>query len=173
MFPMASRLTCALMACVFNATPTLAADVFWADPIKADMKYVYPAETIGDPTAAGDVKSFATMPHLRVEGPIRPGDAEKIGALLRQEKPDWNVDMFKDVVVSFNSDGGDFYEGLAIADTISALAATTFIGPDDRCLSSCAIAFLGGSAIVLRGIPQLAKPVHSRGWHTWVPCPVL
>ncbi|MCV2893435.1 lysozyme inhibitor LprI family protein [Lentibacter sp. XHP0401] len=154
MFPMASRLIPALITCTLNATSALAADIYWAPPIEADFKYVYPAETIGDPTAAGDVKSFATIPHLRVEGPIEKGDADKLGAMLREEKPNWTVDMFKDIVVSFNSDGGDFYEGLAIADMISGLAAATFVGPDDRCLSSCAIAFLGGSAIVLRGIPS-------------------
>ncbi|WP_272011159.1 lysozyme inhibitor LprI family protein [Roseovarius sp. ZX-A-9] len=151
---MASRLIPALMTCALKAAPLLAADIYWADPIKAEFEYVYPAETIGDPTAAGDVKSFATMPHLRVEGRIEPGDADKVGEMLRQEKPDWNVDMFKDIVVSFNSDGGDFYEGLAMADAIAGLAATTLIGPGDRCLSSCGIAFLGGSAIVMRGIPS-------------------
>ena len=154
MFPMGSKLITALTACALHATPTLAADIYWADPIVADLKYVYPAETIGDPTAAGDVKSFASMPHLRIEGRIEPGDADKLGEMLRKEKPNWNVDMFKDIVVSFDSDGGDFYEGLAIADAISGLAVTTFVGPGDRCLSSCAIAFLGGSAIVLRGIPS-------------------
>ncbi|WP_324755163.1 lysozyme inhibitor LprI family protein [Roseovarius sp. Pro17] len=151
---MASRLIPALMACVLNATPVLAADIYWADPIEAHFEHVYPAETIGDPTAAGDVKSFAAMPHLRVEGSIEKGDAEKLGAMLREAKPNWNVDMFKEIVVSFNSDGGDFYEGLAIADAISGLAVSTFVGPGDRCLSSCGIAFLGGSAIVLRGIPS-------------------
>lgn len=154
MLPMASRLIPALMVCVLNATPILAADIFWADPIVAQFEHVYPVETIGDPTAAGDVKSFATMPHLRVEGPIEKGDAEKLGAMLREAKPDWNVDMFKDIIVSLNSDGGNFYEGLAMADAISGLAVTTFVGPGDRCLSSCGIAFLGGSAIVLRGVPS-------------------
>jgi len=151
---MASKLIAALVASMVHISPVLAADISWADPVRADFAYVYPADTIGDPIGAGDVHSFAQMPHLRVEGRIEAGDADKLGAMLREEKPDWNVDMFKDIVVSFDSDGGDFYEGLAMADAISGLAATTFVGPGDRCLSSCAIAFLGGSAIVMRGIPS-------------------
>ena len=161
---MAARLIPALITCVLNSTPVLAADIFWADPIEDQFYHVYPVETIGDPTSAGDVKSFATMPHLRVEGPIEKGDAKKLGAMLREAKPNWNVDMFKDIIVSLNSDGGNFYEGLAMADAISGLAATTFVGPGDRCLSSCGIAFLGGSAIVLRGIPSWpSRYIHVNG----------
>lgn len=164
MLPMVSRLIPAVFACVLNVLPAVAADIHWADPLEADFKHVYPAETIGDPIAAGDPRSFAEMPHLRVEGRIEAGDADRLGALLREEKPNWNIDMFKDIVVSFNSDGGDFYEGLAMADTISSLAVTTFVGPGDRCLSSCAIAFLGGSAIVLRGFPSWpSRYVHVDG----------
>lgn len=154
MFSVASRLITAIVMCALNVAPALAAKIYWSDPIEVEFQYVYPAQTVGEPMAAGDAKSFAMMPHLRVEGRIEPGDADRLGAMLREEKPDWNVDMFKDIVVSFDSDGGDFYEGLLIADTISALAATTFVGPGDRCLSSCAIAFLGGSAIVMRGLPS-------------------
>ncbi|HBZ44677.1 MAG TPA: hypothetical protein DEO85_11585 [Maritimibacter sp.] len=164
MLQMASRLIPAVFACALNVLPAVAADIHWADPLEAGFKHVYPAETIGDPIAAGDTMSFSEMPHLRVEGRIAPGDADRLGALLREEKPNWNIDMFKDIVVSFNSDGGDFYEGLAMADTISSLAVTTFVGPGDRCLSSCAIAFLGGSAIVLRGFPSWSsRYVHVDG----------
>ncbi|MZR11435.1 DUF1311 domain-containing protein [Maritimibacter sp. DP07] len=154
MLPLASRLIPPFFGFVLATSPVGAADIYWAEPIEADFKHVYPGETIGDPTAAGENKSFAAMPHLRVEGPIEPGDVDKLRSMLREEKPNWTVDMFKDVVVSFNSDGGDFYEGLAMADMIAGLAVSTFVGPGDRCLSSCAIAFLGGSTIVLRGMPS-------------------
>mgnify|MGYP003115594536 FL=1 len=154
MLPMASKLVAALVVSTVCAAPVLAADIYWADPIGTDFAYVYPAETLGDPIEAGDVQSFAQMPHLRIQGRIEAGDAAKVEAMLWEEKPNWNADMFKDIVVSFDSEGGDFYEGLAMADAISKLAVTTFVGPGDSCLSSCAIAFLGGSAIVMRGIPS-------------------
>lgn len=154
MSPMAARLILALACATLVTTPARAADIFWTDPLEATFRHVYPAETIGDPIAAGDVKSFAAAPHLRVEGPIEPGDADRLRDLLNAQKPDWTVDMFKEVVVSFDSDGGDFYEGLAMADAVSDLAVSTVVGPGDRCLSSCAVAFLGGSSIALRGFPS-------------------
>lgn len=161
---MASRLILAALFVGLTAAQAGAADIFRAEPIMSDFVHVYPSETIGDPLRPGDVRSFADAPHLRVEGRIEPGDAERLGALLKEELPNWQFDMFNNVVVSFDSDGGNFYEGLAMADVISDYAVGTFVGPGDRCLSSCAIAFLGGSEIVLRGIPSWPRRfIHTDG----------
>ena len=92
---MASKLVAALVASTVCAAPVLAADIYWADPIGTDFAYVYPTETLGDPIEAGDVQSFAQMPHLRIQGRIEAGDAAKVEAMLWEEKPNWNADMFK------------------------------------------------------------------------------
>lgn len=131
--------------------PAVAADIFRAEPIAGPFVRAFDEPAFGDPTPAGSAVDFSSSPHIRIEGRIEPGDAEKLGALLREELPDPAIQWSNNVVVSLNSDGGDFYEGLELADTISAFAVKTFVGPGDRCLSSCAIAFLGGSIIYTRG----------------------
>ncbi len=134
-----------------SASQAFAAEVFRAEPITTTFVRAFDEPAFGDATPAGSAVDFSTSPHFRIEGTIKPGDAEKLGALLREELPDPNFDWSNNVIVSLNSEGGDFYEGLALADTISAFAVKAIVGPGDRCLSSCAIAFLGGSIIYTRG----------------------
>ncbi len=135
---------------LFAGLPADAADVFRAEPITQTFVMAFDDQAFGDAMPEGSPVDFSTSPHFRVEGPILSGDAAKLSALLRQELPDPNFDWSNNVIVSLNSDGGDFYEGLALADVISAFAVPTFVGPGDRCLSSCAIAFLGGHIIYVR-----------------------
>lgn len=135
---------------LLTAFAAQAAEVFRAEPIAKEFVHAFDEPAFGDATPAGSPVNLSSSPHFRIEGPIVPGDADKLAALLREELPDPNVDWSNNVIVSLNSDGGDFYEGLAIADTISAFAVPTFVGPGDRCLSSCAMAFLGGRIIYLR-----------------------
>ncbi|WP_422029801.1 lysozyme inhibitor LprI family protein [Roseovarius sp.] len=151
------------------ASAAAAADIFRAEPITETYFHAFPQETIGDPVDIGMPFSLANSPHFRIEGRIEPGDDEKLEALLREELPDPNFDWSNNVVVSLNSDGGDFYEGLALADTIGGFGVMTFVGPGDRCLSSCAIAFMGGQNVMLRGMPAWpARYVHDEaivGFH--------
>ncbi len=150
---------------VVAAGPAAAADIFRAEPIEQSFYHAFPQETIGEPLNIGDAFSFAGSPHFRIEGRIEPGDSDKLAALLREELPDPNSDWSNNVVVSLNSDGGDFYEGLALADAIGGFAVMTFVGPGDRCLSSCAIAFMGGQNIMLRGMPAWpARYVHDEAF---------
>lgn len=147
------------------ASAAAAADIFRAEPIEQTFYHAFPQETIGEPVDIGMAFSLANSPHFRIEGRIVPGDSEKLAALLREELPNPNVDWSNNVVVSLNSDGGDFYEGLALADAIGGFGVMTFVGPGDRCLSSCAIAFMGGQNVMLRGMPAWpARYVHDEAF---------
>lgn len=135
---------------LFSVLPAQSAEIYRAEPIMANFVRAFDDPAFGDATPAGSPVDFSFSPHFRIEGQIVPGDADKLAVLLREELPDPNVDWSHNVIISLNSDGGDFYEGLLLADVISAFAVPTFVGPNDRCLSSCAIAFMGGRIIYLR-----------------------
>lgn len=156
-------------ALVMTALPAAAADIFRAEPITDVFQYAYPQETIGEGVDIGTEFTFGDSPHFRIEGQIEPGDSEKLSTLLREQLPNPNFDWSNNVVVSLNSDGGDFYEGLALADTIGGFGVMSFVGPGDRCLSSCAIAYMGGQNVMLRGMPAWpARYIHDEaivGFH--------
>ena len=151
------RLLVVLLATTGPVQAVRAAEIFWAELITEKFVRAYDEPSFGDPLLPGTEISFADGPNLRVEGRIEPGDNDKLSELLSEELPDRNHDMFNNVVVSFDSEGGDFYEGLALSDTIADFAVTTFVGPGDMCLSSCAIAFLGGQNVMTRGNPPWPK----------------
>lgn len=149
------------------AQPSHAADIYWAPPIADSFVVPFPVANIGEGLRPGDTFSFGNYLHIRIDGPIVPGDVERFGALVGEKRDEifdtlsGGVNM-TDVVVSLNSDGGDLYEGLKLSDAIGGFA--TYVGKDDRCLSACAIAFLGGRVRVLRGYPEWpARYVHTAG----------
>lgn len=143
--------------------PAAAAEIYWAPPIAEVVGIPYPVHGIGEVGPAAAAPFFPDAWHLRLEGPIVPGDGDRLAALLA-EKLATRTDLFNNTVVSLNSDGGDFYEGLKIADAISRNAVSTYVGRGDRCLSSCAIAFLGGQNVELRGRPPApSRFLHAEG----------
>ena len=135
-------------------TVATAADITWAPPITDLLVEPFP-NAYGETSPTMSNAPFADGRHIRLEGEIEPGDSNKLGLLLREALPDYNVDMFNNVVVSLNSDGGDFYEGLMLAGVSEDFAVSTYVGAGDRCLSSCAIAFLGGLTNYVRGFPKV------------------
>jgi hypothetical protein len=137
--------------------PAQAAEIYWDDPLSETLYAPFPYFSMEGLIPQGHEFDFRASPHLHVEGEIVPGDAEKLADLLRAQLPDPNFDWSNNVIVSFNSNGGDFFTGLAMSDAIQGFAVGTYIGPDKTCLSSCAIAFLGGSAILLRNFPPAAN----------------
>lgn len=162
------RALIAILAAAF-AAPVNAAEIFRAEPITGTFVRAFDEPAFGDATPAGSPVDFTSRPHFRIEGRIVPGDADKLVELLREELPDPNFDWSNDVVVSLNSVGGDFFEGLALADALRGFAVSTFVGPGDQCLSSCAIAFMGGSVInIRRTAPVPSRYVHDHalvGFH--------
>ena len=141
-----------------------AADIFRAPPITDRFVQPFPGPYSGETPGETPNAIFESSPHFRIEGEIEPGDVDKLGALLKEELPNYQFDMHNNVVISLNSDGGSFYAGLALSDLIASYSVATYVGPGDRCLSSCAIAFLGGQNVYLRGMPQVpARYVHAEG----------
>lgn len=82
-----------------------------------------------------DGKSGQRFIHVR--GPIEAGDARALRAHLKS-KPD-------PAVVIFNSPGGSVTEALEIGRDIRRHGAITYVGPRQRCVSACLLAFAGGT----------------------------
>lgn len=155
-----------LLLCVAPALAQ-AAKIYWAAPIPQTFVVPFPVATLGDGLKSGDKFDFKSYLHIRIEGDIAPGDAEKFTKLITEKGAEIFDTMsggvnLREVVVSFNSGGGDFYAGLKLSDAIRGFA--TYVGKGDRCLSACAVAFLGGRVRMLRGYPEWpARYVHSQG----------
>lgn len=73
---------------------------------------------------------------LALSGPIIAGDSTKAAKLISED------DKF---LVSLNSPGGNFREGLLLAKLFRKKKVLTVIEDGASCFSSCAIAFLGGA----------------------------
>lgn len=127
-----------------------AADVEEALPLTETYVTVFSSENMEGLLLPGQPADFSTHRHIRVTGKIEPGDAKKLTDLLPPGDP------FTLNVISFDSPGGDYREGLAMADVIHRRRAATFVGPRDTCLSACGLAFLGGTDEVVRQV--LSRP---------------
>ena len=76
---------------------------------------------------------------LRLQGEIVTGDASKVRAAIARLRP---IDR---IAIELDSPGGNYAEGLALAKLFRNEQVTTVVRNDKLCLSSCAIAFLGGA----------------------------
>ncbi|PVA07094.1 hypothetical protein [Thalassorhabdomicrobium marinisediminis] len=140
------------------------AEIYWTEPPDEVLFAPFPYRSMELVTLQDPEFDFSDYRVLHVQGDIEPGDQHRLEALLREELPDPNVSWFNTVLVSFNSGGGDFFTGLAMSDIIQGMAVGTYVGADSQCLSSCAIAFLGGSEIPLRNFPPVARRyIHTEG----------
>ena len=81
---------------------------------------------------------------IRLSGLIAKGDAEKIAGII-----DANIEHtfadYTDIVVTLDSPGGSFVEGLAIGDVLHSKYAGTYVDDGAQCLSACALAFMAGT----------------------------
>ena len=96
---------------------------------------------------------------IRLEGLIEEGDADRLRKMLERlrvprssEPPPGNPLA----TVELSSIGGDLYEGLKIGYLLREFAIPTLVRAGQRCLSACALAFLGGSQA--SGPGQAATP---------------
>jgi hypothetical protein len=85
---------------------------------------------------------------LRLTGAIEPGDLEKLKAKL---PADFDPVMKGGPTICLNSPGGDFLEGLRIADYISN-GISTKIEKDAVCMSACGWIFLAGTSAATGGV---------------------
>lgn len=89
---------------------------------------------------------------IHLSGPIEAGDVEQLEKILRPNE--------SEVTLEFDSSGGDFQTGIALAKFISKRNIQTLVGENHRCFSACAIAFLGGTMIGEESALFPARSVH-------------
>jgi hypothetical protein len=85
-------------------------------------------------TAAVIAKVDKAECQVALSGAIAPGDLDKLKAFASGGSS-----------VCLDSPGGDFLEGLSIAEWVAGRNVTTVIASGASCYSACAIAFMGGS----------------------------
>lgn len=89
------------------------------------------------------------VPHIHYSGPVLEGDAQSLADLLDQatdcDAPALPADGGSCAVVTLNSPGGNYIEGLKLARLLRERAVTTVVEAGLSCYSACAFAFLGGS----------------------------
>lgn len=84
-------------------------------------------------------------------GDIVPGDAEAIKKLITLEF-EQKYRLVRDLVtVNLNSRGGSLIGGIRLGYALRELGVHTNVGPDQSCLSACALAFLGGHVRTVEG----------------------
>ena len=90
---------------------------------------------------------------VTLRGEIEAGDANRLQAFLRQRVPPEEdaPDFWRSVAISLDSTGGNFAEGLRIGKFINSSGIRTLVQNGNICASSCALAFLGGSAVTNEG----------------------
>ena len=135
------------MACLaLISLPLHAANIELAPAIEGEFVMPFPFETMEGLLPPGQPQSFKDHKHIRVSGDIALGDADRLIEVLA------TLDPFDPTVVSFDSPGGDYREGLQLADILQARNVSTYVDAGDTCLSACALAFLGGRQEVIRRI---------------------
>ena len=84
-----------------------------------------------------------------LRGVIEAGDAKRLETFLRQRvsKSEGGTTDYYDVAISLDSPGGDFAEGLKIANFIYDTGLGTVVQRGNTCASACALAFLGGAQV--------------------------
>jgi hypothetical protein len=88
-----------------------------------------------------------------MKGMIERGDAEVLRKALQQVKASTTVGPDGTLAnVELSSSGGDVLEGISIGYTFREFSAGTLVRASDVCFSACALAFLGGSALVASGV---------------------
>lgn len=144
-----------ILAALFCAIPTLiaAAEIEIAAPIDNPLVAPYTWENMEQVILQREHFDFSDFLHIRITGNIAEGDAQRLADLaLDKAVSRWNQDISQFIIVSFNSTGGNYLEGLALSDLIQRMNAATYVGAGDQCLSACALAWLGGRSEVIRRV---------------------
>lgn len=104
-----------------------------------------------------------TYEKLVVSGPIEAGDTGRL-----ERSAGKGLENGSSLIVSLNSGGGDYREGLKLAEYFLANDIATVVEDGAACLSACAIAFLGGVRTWEEGITFTARSISPRarlGFH--------
>ncbi|EJC80191.1 hypothetical protein Rleg4DRAFT_1807 [Rhizobium leguminosarum bv. trifolii WSM2297] len=84
---------------------------------------------------------------FHLKGEIDQGDAQRLDAALSSSGITHEQDPWRKIVVSLDSPGGSYDEGLDLALAFRRRGISTVVRSGGQCLSACAIAFLGGTAL--------------------------
>lgn len=114
------------------------------------------------------------VPHLHYEGGTSGGDVEALTQMYetfvkcRVECMDGEGGAT--AVLTMNGPGGDYHEGLALADFLRANHIATVVERGMKCYSACAFAFMGGTGYAaLQGvgtyIDRMVEPGGILGFH--------
>lgn len=128
---------------------------FFARPVIAAAAIGFAAMT-AVPAGAGTVTLKALqfsesrpVPHYHYEGPVLAGDLDRLAGVMEPALacdpaalPEAGGNC---AVVTLNSPGGNYIEGLKLAHFFRANAVATRVNTGAACYSACAFAFLGGS----------------------------
>ncbi|MDC9835676.1 hypothetical protein [Rhizobium binxianense] len=108
---------------------------------------------LSDPGASADfsfegLKSGPIVEaRFRLQGDIDQGDVQRLDAALQSSGITHAQDPRRKIVVSLDSPGGSYLEGLDLALAFRRRGLATVVRSGNQCLSACAIAFLGGTAL--------------------------
>jgi hypothetical protein len=84
---------------------------------------------------------------FRLRGEIAQGDVQRLDAALISSGVSYSQDPWRRIVISLDSRGGSYHEGLDLALTFRRRGLATIVRSGYQCMSACAIAFLGGTAL--------------------------
>ncbi|MCB8838420.1 hypothetical protein [Aurantimonas sp. VKM B-3413] len=111
-------------------------------------------------------------PLITFSGVVTKGDRDKLAALIKQICAGKDCDIENvSAIVSFDSPGGSFSEGIALAEAIREANVATVVEDGKVCLSACALAWLGGSGFHATGgvgtyIDRTIEPGARIGFHS-------
>lgn len=84
---------------------------------------------------------------LSLTGAIAEGDDQRLEKVLAEHADYHHPIIDSKALLFLNSDGGDFLAGIDLAKAIKKHAVATYVTDGARCVSACAVAFLGGSGL--------------------------
>lgn len=114
------------------------------------------------------------VPHFRYDGGTSQGDVATLAQMFANFahcREECAVETGRsNAVVSLNGPGGDYHEGLALADFFRANNIATVIEKGDQCYSACAFAFLGGTGYssfdrIGQYVDRVIEPGGTVGFH--------
>jgi hypothetical protein len=108
------------------------------------------------------------LPHFLLKGQINNGDVSK---LMQAIKVNQDLDGGSNAVVSFDSPGGNMEEGIKIGNFLAEKAIATVMRKGEKCVSACALAFLGGRSFWPTGgvgmfLGRYLEPGGQLGFHS-------
>lgn len=104
-----------------------------------------------------------------LSGTILPGDYDKLKALTDPYRPDPAPSTDSPVLLILNSGGGDFFEGVKIAEMVWHRGFSTLVEGSGDCISACAFIFLAGNYTQYMGdrmISRAIEPGARLGFHS-------